>query len=65
MKLRKPQIAQCFYYMDPMKNMLEGLVCGCLVFFTLRFDAQIGLKIFHYEYFEITTDLYNEKAALS
>lgn len=56
MKLRKPQIAQCFYYMDPMKNMLEGLVCGCLGFFTLRFDAQIGLKIFHYEYFEITTD---------
>lgn len=59
MKLRKPQIAQCFYYMDPMRNMLEGLVCGWLgFFFTLRFDAQIGLKIFHYEYFGITTDSY-------
>lgn len=48
-----------------MKNMLEALVCGCLGFFTLRFDAQIGLKILHYEYFGITTDSYNEKAALS
>jgi len=65
MKLRKPQIAQRFYYTDPMKKNLEDLVCGFFFFLILRFDAYIDLKIFHYEYFKITTEEYNEKAAIS